>query len=381
MPLPHAAAPYNSGVIKPPDSTVSKVGAVTPGSPVERVRGDLGRLVLALGPSAAQTPAFTVGESVDARLVEPLQNRQWLAVIKGSVFTLQLPAGADEPGTPPTLAPAKGETLSLQVASLTPRLTFLVTNAPTAPTGASAAVAVQLSGAARTITDLLHASEAKPLTPLAATTETLPLLPADPAAPPAERAQALAQAISHSGLFYESHLLAWAEGRMPLSSLAREPQAHAAPMLKDADTNVREAAASELGAVLQRQLDALDGRPLTISGLAWPGQSAELRIQRDEADAREDENTDPRDRNAVEQAPAWTTQIHLQLPLLGALGAQVRVSGSQVTLAMTLDSEAGASLFEMHRGRLSSALRAAGMDLAEMTLQSSTHAHEHGETP
>lgn len=368
-------------MIKPPGSSVSKVGAVTPGSPVGRVRSDVGRLLVALGPAAAQTPTLVIGETVSARLVEPLQNRQWLAVVKGSALTLQLPAGAGEPGAAPPLTPTRGETLSLQVASLTPRLTFLVTPPHSTPASANAAVAVQLSGAARAITELLRAGQSSPLSAQAAAADSLPTLLADPAAPPAERAQALAQAISHSGLFYESHLLAWAEGRLPLSSLAREPQAHAALMLKGVDPDSREAASAELGAVLQRQLDALDGRPLVISGFAWPGQAAELRIQRNLVDPRDEESPDQRERSAVEQAPAWTTQIHLDLPHLGALGAQLRVSGSQVTLAMTLDSEVGTGLLARHRERLSSALQDVGLSLAELTLQTSVQAHEHGETP
>ncbi|AOJ75684.1 flagellar hook-length control protein FliK [Burkholderia ubonensis] len=50
-----------------------------------------------------------------------------------------------------------------------------------------------------------------------------------PAAPPtAALRAALAQAVSESGLFYESHLAQWLAGQRPLAALAREPQARLA---------------------------------------------------------------------------------------------------------------------------------------------------------
>ncbi len=348
-------------MIKPAGPSLDKVGAVTPGSPVERVRGDVGRLLVAVQQPAAPGASFTVGESVSARLVEPLPGRQWLAVVKNTVITLQWPAGA--------AAPTQGGTLALQVASLTPRLSFVLAEAaPSAPV--HGAVAVQLSAAAQSLNALVqagaatlasaHAHAHAPAHPHA------PVLLGDPAAPPAERAQAVAQAIVHSGLFYESHLLAWAEGRMPLASLSREPQAQLPT--RDAPAAAREAASAELGGVLQRQLDALDGKPLAFAGFAWPGQPAQWSLQRDPPDVRDDEPGE-RPAGVGEPPEAWTTQIRLDLPRLGALGAQLRVAGAQVTLAMTLDSADSAGLLTTHRGRLAAALQAAGLTLAAMTVQ------------
>lgn len=357
-------------MIKPPDSSVSKVGAVAPGSPVERVRGDVGRLLVAVQQAGTPAPAFAVGENVSARLVEPLQNRQWLAVVKNTVITLQWPAG--------TPVPTQGGTLPLQVVTLTPRLAFaLVESAVAAP--AHGAVAVQLSAAAQTMSALVQSATVQTalLQAGAATASptlaSAPELMADPFAPAAERAQAVAQAVVHSGLFYESHLLAWAEGRLPLARLNTEPQAqlHARlqEALRDAAPAAREAASAELGGVLQRQLDALDGKPLAFAGFAWPGQPAQWRIEREAPGARDDEAAQDRAEDPAEPAPAWTTQLQLELPHLGALGAKLRVAGTQVTLAMTLDSHAGAELLAAHRDRLAASLQAAGLTLSAMTVQ------------
>ena len=345
---------------------------MTPSGQIERVRGDAGRLLVAVPSAPAQQPGFVVGEAVGARMVEPLQHRQWVAVVKNALFTLKLPPATTSAGSAPGSMPSKGDVLSLRVASLAPRLTFvLVDSAPATP--ASGAVAVQLSDAARTLSELVSAGERGLLQPAGSAAQgSMTVLLSDPAATPSERAQALAQAISHSGLFYESHLLAWAEGRMPLSSLHGEPQARLADQLKVASPATREAASAELGGLLHRQLDALDGKPLAFAGFAWPGQPAEWRVQREAVDERGHERRNEagaeRDRPEADQPTAWTTQIQLALPRLGALGAQLRVAGSQVTLALTLDNPTSAALLTTHRGRLASALQESGLTLTALTV-------------
>ena len=359
-------APYNPAVIKPPGPSVSKVGAVVPGNPVERVRGDVGRLLVAVQQATAQGPSFVLGETLSARLVEPMQNRQWLAVVKNTVMNLQWPATAP--------VPSQGGWLLLQVSSLTPTLSFaLIDGAPTAP--AHGAVAVQFSPAGQTLNALVRAGVPGSLAHLA----SAPVLLADPSAAPADRAQAVSQAIVHSGLFYESHLLAWAEGRIPLSRLSTEPQARLQQALQDESPAAREAANAAMGGVLQRQLVALDGRPLAFAGFAWPGQPAEWRIQREAPDSRGDEPAPEHAADGAEPPPAWTTQIELDLPRLGAIGAKLRVTGTTLTLEMTLDNDTGAGLLATHRGRLVSALQAAGLSLSSMTVHRAAPPDGHAE--
>ncbi|HHT9057282.1 TPA: flagellar hook-length control protein FliK, partial [Burkholderia cenocepacia] len=66
-----------------------------------------------------------------------------------------------------------------------------------------------------------------------------PAAPATPASAQASSAaaarDALAQAVSESGLFYESHLAQWLAGQRPLAALMREPQARLATALAPVD--------------------------------------------------------------------------------------------------------------------------------------------------
>jgi hypothetical protein len=193
-----------------------------------------------------------------------------------------------------------------------------------------------------------------------------------------ERAAALADAVKHSGLFYESHLRAWAEGRLPLDQLAHEPQARAAEALKDAAPSESDAARTELARVLQQQLDVLDGKPLRFDGHAWPGQPAQWRIQRD-PEAAEGGRSREQHPDDEEGAAGWTTHLQLKLPRLGGFGAQLRLRGSQITLAVSFDNDAGTTLFDTHRDRLAAALQAVGLTLKSLRHEPGAVPHEHAE--
>ncbi|MFD2196837.1 flagellar hook-length control protein FliK, partial [Halomonas beimenensis] len=77
-----------------------------------------------------------------------------------------------------------------------------------------------LSGTARTIGDLLVRFPA----PASAVSPAAPLMAAGETAAPALLAQRIEGSIRDSGLFYESHLARWYQGKLPPSQLMREPQ-------------------------------------------------------------------------------------------------------------------------------------------------------------
>ena len=351
------------------------IGAVAASARVAAVRGETDRAWLVVDTSSAPAPALALGERVAARVLERLPNQRLLVQVKGALLTLQWPATQrDLPSVaarPLDGAAASGwaqadsgDTLALNVSALSPRLSFvLATTTGAAP--AATSVAATLSNTAQYIAGLMNAVSRAPDPPARPGLAEASVLMLDPQASVAQRAQSLAQAVSQSGLFYESHLQAWADGRLPMDSLKTEPQARAAQALHDATPALREQARAELGGLLQRQLDALDGKPLAFGGFAWPGQRVEWQLQRD----ADEEPADRRDGDGAEHPPGWSTRLDLDLPRLGALGAQVRVAGSEVTLAMTLAVGANAELVETHRARLAAALQAAGLTLAALTVR------------
>jgi len=371
-------------MIKTPGLTGQPLTAVLPSTPIQRIGNDAGRLLVAVQKASVATPHFTVGETVTARLVEALPQRQWLAVVKDTPITLHWPVAASGRSSPDPASgpprgpsaqqtapmPSRGEVLTLRVVSTTPRLTFVLDDGAPAP-AASAAVAVQLSDAARKLSELVRAGDRGALSPRPASLDTTAILLGNPGASPLARAQSLALAIRQSGLFYESHLRAWGEGRHTLDMLRTEPQARAGEALKADSSNLRDAATEELGQVLQRQLDVLDGKSLGLSAQAWPGQRVEWQIQREQQahpsdDGSEDSQNERQD--GQEAMDTWTTQIHLVLPRLGALGASLRIAGSQVSLQMTTDSPASAGLIDTYRERLQAGLQRAGLSLGSLSI-------------
>ncbi|MCA3861626.1 MAG: flagellar hook-length control protein FliK, partial [Burkholderia sp.] len=83
---------------------------------------------------------------------------------------------------------------------------------------------------------------------------------------------ALAQAVSESGLFYESHLAQWLAGQRPLAALMREPQARLATVLAPADPD---AASHDSTDVLDELLAQRLPLPASTRATAQPGTPAQ----------------------------------------------------------------------------------------------------------
>ncbi|VWM07782.1 flagellar hook-length control protein FliK [Burkholderia lata] len=83
---------------------------------------------------------------------------------------------------------------------------------------------------------------------------------------------ALAQAVSESGLFYESHLAQWLAGQRPLAALMREPQARLAAALAPADPDAAQHGSTDLLDELLAQRPSL---PATARASAQPGTPAQ----------------------------------------------------------------------------------------------------------
>ena len=241
-----------------------------------------------------------------------------------------------------------------------------------------------------------------------------------PAMPTPQVAQRLAGALSASGLFYESHLGAWAQGQQPLSTLLAQPQGRLSPLLQttpapqttaspsstpatqpsaapataaspalqmpDAVPMPRHAALAaystvqsgpqvasdpaalaarlpaELHGVVQQQLQALMQGQVIWEGLLWPGQTARWSLR-----------PDPEDRGRP-QTPAerpWTTQIDLDLPQLGTVQARLRLDGNRVDVVLRHDAKAqervDAALPQLRR-----ALQTSGLEVGVLQLDRSS---------
>jgi hypothetical protein len=248
----------------------------------------------------------------------------------------------------------------------------------------SPALASQLSETGRLISGLLQQPLLLLSARLSAQTNMAPLL----AAPPGEGmptrhtqlAQGLMQAISSSGLFYESHLAQWVAGRRSLTALLLEPQGrlseHPSQLPGSASRSASPGGESclpacphqdysnpihrDTHALLRQQLDVLETGHLQWRGEVWPDQTIEWDTVGEKMDESEGDGTT--------RYPVWKTSVRLTLPNLGFISAALRLgeSGVEIRLAAT---ESSAAILRAGARDLVAGLDSAGIRLSSMGIE------------
>lgn len=226
-----------------------------------------------------------------------------------------------------------------------------------APGTSQAAADLTLSAAARLLVAVLAAGDEPP--PVRA---PVPLLQ-DPGVPAGELAGALRDAVVSSGLFYESHLAAFAQGLLSREELARMPQAlHAActpgesrralpasdeglasagRALTQADPSAPGGIDAALLPIVHQQLELLASGVFRWSGEAWPGVPMQWTIERHAPDEREtgqEQEGEPQRR--------WATRILIELPAIGAVQARLALEGARLHTLLQASGPGAAALEE-----------------------------------
>ena len=234
------------------------------------------------------------------------------------------------------------------------------------------APAATLSAAARTIASALATAYLPPGVP-AVINGKAPLIAAG--VPDADKlTHSLKNALGESGLFYESHVAEWAEGRRPLQELMREPQNQRAQAMahsqaggpQTSESLARAALAGpDLSAaqMINQQLHAHEQQRVQWNGQAWPGQPMQWEVQRDQREGSQQEQADGR-----EPEPVWRSGVRFRLPLLGKISAAVTLVGEQVHIQVQTGDDDSAATLRAWSGQLQQAMEAAGSPLASLTI-------------
>ncbi|MDD4910908.1 MAG: flagellar hook-length control protein FliK [Sideroxydans sp.] len=306
--------------------------------------------------SPAKALKFEVGQQLQGAVQTQTAPGQFQVRIADQLVQMQLPAFV-----------RSGDTISLKVTALQPNVTFaLLTSANPIST------AEQLSSASKLLSSMsqqpLEQRYTKPIeaTPLWAKNEISPDINA--------LAGKLNQALSHSGLFYESHQAQWIAGMRSTPQLLQEPQnqltqststppanttldsrsntlnPQTSPAnLQPTPLDARAAIPTPLQTLVQQQLHALETHQVLWQGQAWEGQEMRWEVR---------EET-PRHQTRREQEPEagqWTTEIQLDLPHLGTLSARLNFSAGAVNLTLIARNEATRTLMGNASTQLVSAL-------------------------
>lgn len=334
-----------------------------------------------------------VGKSMPGQVMARMTDGSYLVRVAGTPARMQLPAGAQLGAEIPLLlvginprpsfqigagqdprgggamltyadAQAEPEAASAQGAQAGTRAggaqAALLGRAPLTPANLLPSLsadtpAPELSSTARAISTVLSQAESVPGAPLSLVGKTS--LMATPGTDPSQVAQNLRDAVGSSGLFYESHVAEWADGKRPLASLLLEPQMQKT-LQGEVMKNGTDLATAQL---INLQLHTHEQARVQWQGEAWPGQKMQWDITKDGPEGGHHPGQD-------EDATAWRSSVRFQFPLLGDLSAQVVLQGGKVQIQMQAGSDASAETLRQHAARLEASMEAAGWPLSSLTI-------------
>ncbi|MES1923812.1 flagellar hook-length control protein FliK [Salinisphaera sp. T31B1] len=233
--------------------------------------------------------------------------------------------------------------------------------------GQASSARAHLSRAGETIAALMAgladgpAKATSPAPPLVGSTGRMPT--------PAALALILGHQVVYSGLFYESHLGQWLEGRRPLSQLRQEPQAQrpvrpaSEPSWSGSDAGAPAPSAKSAGDVderllplLRQQLDMLDQPVFRWQGQAWPGVPMAWQIEREPHD---DDRAEAHGEDEIRPA-SHRTALRLDLPSLGRVELQLSLGSGRVEVYAWAEHSHGRSMLEGDATTLAERLERAG---------------------
>lgn len=232
-------------------------------------------------------------------------------------------------------------------------------NSPAAPESTK----TSLSSAGKLVDALLHASEESDLPTAIKPSAPLVSNPTNTS----QLAGALHDSIALSGTFYESHVAAWAEGRRPLSELQKEPQAQLAQQVQSSSTsdllNSADPAHTQLGQIINLQLNALEQQRLAWHGEVWPGQHMEWEVNRDASESPQQNEQDSG------PTPSWHSVVRFNFANLGSVSASIHLIGQQIHMQVRTDSDVTAAALRANGSMLSDAMAAAGSSLDSLIVK------------
>lgn len=236
----------------------------------------------------------------------------------------------------------------------------------TAGANPQASSTTSLSAAGKLIDTLLQASQHGNVSNAIAAKS--PLV-ASPAVSTTQLAGALHDGVTLSGVFYESHVAAWTEGKRPVGELFKEPQAQLGPKTSTASDLLTstDPAHTQLGQIINLQLNALEQHRINWQGQVWPGQDMEWEISQD----------DPQHQNGNQEGettPSWQSVVRFNFEHLGAVSASIRLIGQQIHMQVSTDNDTTATALRANGNLLTEAMSAAGTSLDSLIVK------QHGET-
>lgn len=235
-----------------------------------------------------------------------------------------------------------GQTLTLRYMHDNPVPTFLLASIPTNISGST----TEISSAANLIGHYLQQAEADGVSTRFQAAAVVSHSPANPQV----MAQDLKNAVSNSGLFYESHLCDLVQGNQSLAAIKQEPQNQ---------TNL------PIANLMSQQLAILENQRMSWHGEVWPGQKMDWDVYQHQGNADEGQTSNTSQAN--KDSPI-SSEMTLHLPHLGKVSARITLTEGRMCVNILAEQPETLTTLNAKRLSLAEAISKNGQQLDALTV-------------
>lgn len=264
----------------------------------------------------------------------------------------------DEVGLSPGKAGAQ-QIATTRSAEITAKNNLANTNAAVTLADRLSSAPTSLSNTGRLITQILQTAPAQTDKPNIASPTPIVAAPVE-LKDTATTAVKLQQQISTSGLFYESHVAEWAQGKRPITDIKAEPQSQiGASSQTDSASGIQSTTLTtinkEMGQIIHQQLNVLEQNIVRWQGELFPGQKIEWEIKK--------ETQSKHNPQEMEDATIWQSVVRFDLPNLGPVTAIINLQSNNLGLSLRAEQSNTVSALKDHASELAAAMQVAGSPL------------------
>ena len=296
------------------------VGRVIPVLAVDNIGATLQEL-------SARATQFVIGREYAAQVLSKVDDRAYLVKIDDAVLKMELGNTAQA-----------GQSINLRYIKDGPAPTFFFMPPASVPTEG----APKISQGARLIGQYLQEAEKHGVSSKYEATAIVTHTPKEPQMV----AHGLKQAISNSGLFYESHLSEMLQGGRSVAAMMQEPQN-------------QQQSLTQIATLTSQQLAILEQNRIKWHGEVWPGQMMDWEVY---AEPRDEERGERAEVREGDERPV-ISEVKLDFPNLGLVAAKLTIVNGYVSI--NLRAEQDATIDELRsKGRaLTQAINGTGLKL------------------
>jgi len=297
------------------------VGRVIPVLAVDNIGATLQEL-------SARATQFVIGREYVAQVVSKVDDKAYLVKIDSAVLKMELGNTAQA-----------GQSINLRYIKDGPAPTFFFMPQASVPEDG----APELSQAARLIGQYLQEAEKNGVSNKFEATAIVTHAPKDPQMV----AQGLRQAISNSGLFYESHLSEMLQGGRSVAAIMQEPQ--------NQHQNL-----TQIAALTSQQLAVLEQNRINWHGEVWPGQMMDWDVY---TEPRGEEGDEQADTQQEGDARPVVSELKLDFPNLGVVAAKLTIINGYVSINLRAEQDSTMDELRSKSRALTQAINNTGLKL------------------